>query len=71
MIIRDPSPEDETAWKRLWAGYNAFYQASVPDAVTDRTWLRILDPSSAIFARLAAQHDEVVGFSVSVLHEGT
>ena len=71
MIIRDPSPKDETAWKQLWAGYNAFYQTSVPHAVTDRTWLRILDPSSAIFARLAEAYDEVVGFSVSVLHEGT
>jgi GNAT superfamily N-acetyltransferase len=71
MIIRDPSPSDESAWKRLWAGYNAFYQASIPDAVTERTWRRILDPTSTVFARLADHDGKVVGFTVSVLHEGT
>jgi GNAT superfamily N-acetyltransferase len=71
MIIRDPSPEDQTAWKRLWSAYNAFYNAAIPDVVTQQTWRRILDPNSAIFARLAENHGDVVGFSVSVLHEST
>jgi GNAT superfamily N-acetyltransferase len=71
MIIRDPSREDEAAWKRLWSGYNAYYETRIDDAVTEGTWRRILDPSSAIFARLAVHHDDVVGFSVSVLHDGT
>ena len=71
MIIRDPLQEDEAAWKRLWSGYNAFYETRVDDAVTQRTWQRILDPSSAIFARLAAHNNNVLGFSMSVLHEGT
>jgi GNAT superfamily N-acetyltransferase len=75
MLIRDPAPADESAWKRLWAGYNAFYRVSIPDAVTDHTWQRILDPASAIFARLAQGEGEaegdVIGFTLSVLHEGT
>jgi GNAT superfamily N-acetyltransferase len=71
MIIRDPLQEDEAAWKRLWSGYNAFYETRVDDAVTQRTWQRILDPSSTIFARLAAHNNKVFGFSMSVLHEGT
>jgi GNAT superfamily N-acetyltransferase len=71
MIIRDPSPEDEAAWRRLWSAYNAFYNATVPEAVTQLTWRRILDPQSPIFARLAEDRGEVIGFSVSVLHEGT
>jgi GNAT superfamily N-acetyltransferase len=71
MIIRDPSLSDEATWKRLWAGYVAFYQASIPDAVTERTWHRILDPTSTIFARLAEDDGKVIGFAVSVLHEGT
>ena len=70
MIIRDPSQKDEAAWRRLWSGYNAFYEASVPEQVTDRTWQRILDPVSPIFARLAEDGD-VIGFSICVLHEGT
>jgi GNAT superfamily N-acetyltransferase len=71
MIIRDPEQKDEAAWRRLWSGYIAFYRASVPEHVTDRTWQRILDPASTIFARLAENDGEVVGFSVCVLHEGT
>jgi GNAT superfamily N-acetyltransferase len=71
MIIRDPSAHDEVAWSRLWSAYNAFYNADIPDTVTQQTWRRILDPHSAIFARLAEDRGEVIGFSVSVLHEGT
>jgi GNAT superfamily N-acetyltransferase len=71
MIIRDPLPEDEASWRRLWSGYNAFYNAAVPEVVTRVTWRRILDPHSAIFARLAENHDDIIGFTISVLHEGT
>jgi GNAT superfamily N-acetyltransferase len=71
MIIRDASLQDEASWKRLWAGYNAFYETSVPDEVTNQTWRRIFDPASGIFARLAEQNGDVIGFSVSVLHGGT
>ena len=74
-FIRDPLPADEAAWRKLWSGYNAFYQTSVPEAVTARTWQRMLDPASPIFGRLAIADDmaddRVAGFSIYVLHEGT
>ncbi len=70
-IIRDPTPADETAWRELWAQYNDFYEAKVPEAVTARTWLRILDPAISIFGRLATVDDAVIGFSTCVLHEIT
>jgi GNAT superfamily N-acetyltransferase len=69
--IRDPTAADEAVWRELWANYNAFYEASIPEAVTARTWQRMLDPASPIFGRLAIVDDAVVGFSVSLLHEGT
>ncbi len=69
--IRDPTATDEAAWRGLWSRYNAFYQAHIPEAVTARTWQRILDPASSIFGRLAVIEGEVVGFSVSVLHDST
>jgi GNAT superfamily N-acetyltransferase len=71
MIIRDPSPRDEARWRQLWAGYLAFYEADVSEEVTNRTWQRILDPASPLFARLAEEAATVVGFSISVLHLGT
>lgn len=69
--IRDPATADQDAWRRLWSGYNAFYETAVPEKITARTWQRILDPRSAIFGRLAIVDDTVVGFSLNVLHEGT
>jgi GNAT superfamily N-acetyltransferase len=70
-LIRDPAA-DEMVWRELWSQYNAFYQASIPEAVTARTWQRILDPaSSSMFGRLAVVDGEVAGFSVSVLHDST
>jgi GNAT superfamily N-acetyltransferase len=70
-ILRDPLPADEAAWRELWAGYNAFYETSVPEPVTARTWQRLLDPASPIFGRLAVVNGEVAGFCNYVLHEGT
>jgi len=71
MRVRDAVAADEAAWRRLWAGYLAFYRASVAEAVTARTWQRILDPAAPMFARLAETEDGVQGFAVAVLHEGT
>jgi GNAT superfamily N-acetyltransferase len=71
IAIRDPTPADATAWRDLWAGYNAFYETAVPEAVTARTWQRILDQASPIFSRLAIVNEDVAGFSTCVLHEGT
>lgn len=70
-IIRDPTPADQTAWRQLWSQYNAFYEASIPEAVTAQTWRRMLDPASPMFGRLATANDEVAGFSVSVLHDSS
>jgi GNAT superfamily N-acetyltransferase len=69
--IRDPNGNDEPAWRRLWAGYNEFYKATIAESVTSTTWRRILDPASPVFARFAERDGMVVGFSLSVLHQGT
>jgi ribosomal protein S18 acetylase RimI-like enzyme len=71
FLIRDPKPEDEAAWRRLWAAYVAFYEAQVPDAVTAGTWARLLDPNSGMIGRLAERNGVVVGFTVSVIHPGS
>ena len=70
-IVRDPQDLDEPAWRRLWSGYNAFYGTQISEVVTAFTWKRMLDPTSAIFGRVAVVQTAIVGFSVSVLHEGT
>ena len=71
FLIRDPTPEDEAAWRRLWAGYVAFYEADVPNAVTSGTWARLLDPNFGMIGRLAERDGAVVGFTISVIHFGS
>lgn len=71
MRIRDPAAADETGWRRLWAGYLAFYGEDLAEAVTAATWRRILNPASPVFARLAEVDGTLVGMTVNVLHEGT
>jgi len=70
-ILRDPQTSDETSWRKLWSGYNGFYEVQIPENVTMATWKRMLDPRSPIFGRLAVVQTVVVGFTLSVLHEGT
>lgn len=71
LIIRDIRPTDQAGWRELWDGYNAFYETSVAPEITSRTWQRILDPGSTVLGRIAEADDAPVGFSLSVLHEGT
>jgi GNAT superfamily N-acetyltransferase len=69
--IRSALPSDEAAWRSLWRGYCDFYGANVADAVTDRTWKRILDPDSAIMCVVAEVEGKVYGFANCVVHENT
>lgn len=69
--VRPIEPADEARWRALWAGYLAFYRQQLPDAITDATWRRILDPASGMFCRLVETTAEVQGFTISVLHPGT
>jgi GNAT superfamily N-acetyltransferase len=71
IVIREAGPADEAAWRTLWAGYNAFYEASVPPDVTDHTWRRMLDPGSPLMGRVAEIDGQCLGFALCVLHEGT
>ncbi|EDZ98716.1 GCN5-related N-acetyltransferase [Burkholderia sp. H160] len=69
--IRNALPSDREDWYRLWAGYTAFYEATVPPQITARTWQRILEPESTMLGRVAECGGRVVAFSISILHEGT
>jgi GNAT superfamily N-acetyltransferase len=71
VAIRSVLPNDQPSWQRLWRGYCDFYQASLRDEVTQRTWKRILDPDSAIMCVLAEVDGQVVGFAHCVVHENT
>jgi GNAT superfamily N-acetyltransferase len=70
-IIRAALPSDEPAWRKLWRGYCDFYEVDLPQATTDRTWKRILDPDSAVMCVVAEVDGQVRGFAHCVVHENT
>lgn len=71
LIIRDPLESDEAAWRKLWAGYLAFYKTEVPEEVTAFTWARILDAGSRMAMRLAEEDGAVIGFAIYHYHDST
>lgn len=71
IVIRPLQAQDKPQWHALWKGYNHFYASNVSDAVTEKTWQRMLSEHSAIHGRVAVVNDDVVGFAHIVLHEGT
>ena len=71
LVIRDPTAEDEADWRRLWAGYNEFYEKQVGEPVTAATWRRLLLKSDGLFGRLAIYDGAIAGFTACVLHAGT
>ncbi|HTW83629.1 MAG TPA: GNAT family N-acetyltransferase [Candidatus Sulfotelmatobacter sp.] len=72
LTIRAAEPQDEAAWRALWAGYCAFYEVTVSERVTGATWARILDPASGVAALVALAGDgRIVGFANYVVHPYT
>jgi GNAT superfamily N-acetyltransferase len=53
LVIRPIAAADRPQWEPLWLGYLAFYEKRVPQATTDHTWIRLLDPASPIEGLLA------------------
>jgi GNAT superfamily N-acetyltransferase len=70
---RAVSAQDRTAWLDMWRSYCDFYEATIPTAVTDATWARILAANSPIFGLVAVNgaSGAVAGFANYVVHPGT
>jgi GNAT superfamily N-acetyltransferase len=73
ITIRNITAADEARWRELWQGYLTFYETDVPQAVTDETWARLLNPEEVAMFCLVALGDDgaVVGFVNCVLHLNT
>ena len=52
----------------LWRGYQAFYKADIPEAVSDVTWARLLDPAEPMGGALAWNGDKTVGLVHHIQH---
>src|SRR4051812_26513835 len=71
MTVGPLAVEHHQQWLRLWTGYNAFYERVLPEAVSEKTWERFLDPAEPMYA-LVAEHDmRVVGIVHYLFHRST
>lgn len=66
--IRPLERTDHAAWLLLWRGYQAFYKVDIPDAVSDVTWQRLLDPAEPMGGALAWQGATAVGLVHHIRH---
>ncbi len=69
VTIRPLVAEDEAVWRDLWTAYLTFYKSSVPEAVYQSTFTRLLGDDSADFNALVAEQDgRVVGLVHYLFH---
>jgi GNAT superfamily N-acetyltransferase len=71
VLIRAPQAADEAAWRDLWAGYNRFYRAEVPETVTASLWNRLMQGGAEITGFLAELDGGVAGLAHTLLHPST
>ena len=75
VTIRPVLPEDFSAWKVLWDGYNAFYGREGPTAlsaeVTHMTWSRFFDGYEPVYALVAADSGVLLGLAHYLFHRST
>ena len=69
--IRPVRPEDYDAWKPLWDDYNAFYERTLPDEVTQTTWRRFFDGNEPVHCIVAERDGQVLGICHFLYHRST
>lgn len=72
MHIRHMREDEKDAWRPLWDAYCAFYEADVPDAVSEVTWARFFDADEALYIFGAYDEDDtLIGFTTYLFHRST
>ena len=71
VIIRPVTEADFPQWAPLWAGYNTFYKRVLPDAITQVTWKRFLDPAEPVYALVADENGQLIGLVHYLFHRFT
>jgi len=68
MFIRPARPDDYENWLPLWQGYQMFYQANIPQDVTQLTWGRFYDPTEPMYCAVAEFDGQLVGMVHYIFH---
>lgn len=70
-IIRLLTCHEYNFWKPFWEEYQEFYQVSLPEPVTEQTWLRLVDPAEPMHALGAFRGNTLVGITHYLFHRST
>lgn len=71
MKIRQLTKSDYGQWRELWDQYLVFYKHQLPEAQTQLTFERLLDPQHGIYALVIEQNSKVIAFSHSSFTHST
>ena len=71
LDIRPLGPTDRAAWEPLWAGYLAFYGASLAPEVTDTTWSRLMDEAEPMHVLGCFDGRNLIGIVHFIFHRST
>ena len=71
--VRPLEARDKPAWERLFRGYITFYQATVPDAVIEATWQRLMAAETDFHIAFVATDaaDRPIGLAHVLFHRST
>jgi GNAT superfamily N-acetyltransferase len=69
--IRPVGADERAAWEPLWAGYLAFYKASLAPAASDVAWARFHDPDEPMFLLGAYVDGKLTGIVHYLFHRST
>lgn len=69
--VRPLAPADKPAWLTLWAGYLAFYKASLTPEVTDTAFARLTGVDASMFGLAAERDGRMIGIAHCIAHRTT
>lgn len=71
ILVTPFRADDRARWSELWSGYLDFYETSLPDAVYEHTWARLMagDGLFGFGARLDSAEAPLVGITHYLFHD--
>ena len=69
--VRTLEPADKAAWLLLWAGYLAFYNATLAPEVTQTAFARLTGADADMFGLVAELDGRIAGIAHAVVHRST
>jgi GNAT superfamily N-acetyltransferase len=71
LMIRSVDAEDFAQWKRLWEGYNQFYERTLAPEITQMCWARFFDAYEPVHALVAEIDGQLLGLVHYIFHRNT